>query len=73
VIRDIMARQIISRVRWFDTVNAMIADGVEVFVEAGPKTVLTGLLKKIVPRGRAVCVQFDTPAGLEQVVAAIAD
>ncbi len=73
VIRDIMARQIISRVRWFEAVNAMIADGVEIFVEAGPKTVLTGLMKKIVPRGRATCIQFDTPGGLEKVVAAITD
>ncbi|GBE13621.1 malonyl CoA-acyl carrier protein transacylase [bacterium BMS3Bbin14] len=73
VIRDIMARQIISRVRWFEAVNAMIAGGVEVFVEAGPKTVLTGLMKKIVPRGRATCIQFDTPEGLDKVVAAIAD
>ncbi len=71
VIRDIMASQIISRVRWFDTVHAMLAAGVEVFVEAGPRTVLTGLLKKIVPRDRAVCVQFDTPEGLDKIVAAI--
>ncbi len=71
VIRDIMARQIISRVRWFEAVKAMLAAGIEVFVEVGPRTVLTGLMKKIVPRGRATCLQFDTPEGLEQVVAAI--
>jgi len=72
-IRDIMARQIASRVRWYELIGMMLKDGVEVFVEAGPRTVLTGLMKKIVPRGSAVCVQFDTPEGLEQVVANISD
>ena len=73
VIREIMARQIASRVRWFDAVTAMMNDGVEVFVEVGPKRVLTGLMKKIVPRGAATCIQFDTPEGLDKVVAAITD
>ncbi|GAB4338571.1 MAG: ACP S-malonyltransferase [Desulfobulbaceae bacterium] len=67
-IRSMMARQIASRVHWLDTVNRMLAGGVEVFVEAGPKNVLTGLMRKIVPRGAATCVQFDTPEGLEKVV-----
>ena len=71
VIRETMARQIASRVKWFDSVNAMIDDGVEVFVEVGPKKVLTGLMRKIVPKGSATCVQFDTPEGLEKVVEVI--
>lgn len=68
-IRDIMARQIASRVRWFEIVNTMLSHGVELFIEVGPKKVLTGLMRKIVPRGAAACVQFDTPEGLEKVVA----
>lgn len=70
-IRSIMARQIASRVRWFESVNSMVAQGVELFVEVGPKNVLSGIVRKIVPRGTVNCVQFDTPAGLEKVVEAI--
>ncbi len=72
-IRSIMARQIASRVRWFEIMNRMLADGVEVFVELGPGKVLTGLVKKIAPRGSGVtCIQADTPEALEKVAAAIA-
>lgn len=70
-IRSIMARQIASRVRWMESVNRMLDGGVEVFVEVGPKNVLTGLMRKILPRGAATCVQFDSPEGLEKVIAAI--
>lgn len=71
-IRSIMARQIVSRVRWYESINIMIDDGVEVFVELGPKNVLTGLMKKIVPRRSSIVrLQADTPESLEKVVAAI--
>ena len=49
-IKDIMARQLISPVKWYDIVLRMLDDGVGVFVEVGPKKVLTGLLKKIIPK-----------------------
>lgn len=69
MIREIMARQIASSVRWFEIINDCLARGIEVFVEVGPKTVLSGLLKKIVPAGRDYRVfQVDTPAGVEKVV-----
>ena len=48
-IRKIMARQLCSPVRWYDTINKLIEENVEVFVEIGPGRVLAGLLKKILP------------------------
>ena len=48
-IKDIMADQLTSPVRWFDIIRKMLNDGVNIFVEVGPKNVLTGLLKKIAP------------------------
>ena len=73
-IRDLMSRQIASRVRWLEIVEAMLKDGVELFVELGPKNVLTGLVKKILPKGSSVqCLQADTPALLDEVARAIAD
>jgi [acyl-carrier-protein] S-malonyltransferase len=70
-IRTIMAEQIAARVRWFELVNRMVEAGVEAIVEVGPKNVLTGLVKKIVPKGTVACLQFDTPEGLAKVVAEI--
>jgi len=49
-IKDIMARQLISPVKWYDIVLNMLGDGVDIFVEVGPKKVLTGLLNKIIPK-----------------------
>lgn len=53
-IRALMAQQLCNPVRWYDSVMKMISDQIEVFVEIGPGRVLTGLLKKILPK--------DTPA-----------
>jgi [acyl-carrier-protein] S-malonyltransferase len=51
VIRKLMAQQLCSPVRWYDSVLRMIDEGVDTFVEVGPGRVLTGLVKKIVPPG----------------------
>ncbi|MDY6989034.1 MAG: ACP S-malonyltransferase [Thermodesulfobacteriota bacterium] len=48
-VKEIMARQLCSPVRWYDSVCNMQDQGVEVFVEVGPKKVLSGLLRKIIP------------------------
>jgi len=45
-----MKQQLCSPVRWYDTVQQLIKEEVEVFVEAGPGKVLAGLLKKILPK-----------------------
>lgn len=49
-IRALMARQLCSPVRWYDTMMKLVADDVSVFVEIGPGRVLTGLLRKILPK-----------------------
>jgi [acyl-carrier-protein] S-malonyltransferase len=49
-IKDIMARQLTSPVKWYDIILEMMRDGVGIFAEVGPKKVLTGLLNKIIPK-----------------------
>ena len=49
-IKEIMGRQLCSPVRWYDAMNKLIDEEVEVFVEVGPGRVLAGLLKKILPK-----------------------
>jgi [acyl-carrier-protein] S-malonyltransferase len=65
LIKEMMARQIASRVRWYEIIAAMLEDGVDTFIEVGPKTVLKGMMRKIVPKGTGVnTLQFDTPDSL---------
>ena len=47
VIKDNLLRQLTSPVRWTQTVQNMLQDGAERFVELGPGTVLQGLVKRI--------------------------
>jgi [acyl-carrier-protein] S-malonyltransferase len=46
-VRDGLVRQVVSSVRWVESVERMIADGVTQFVEVGPGAVLAGLIKRI--------------------------
>jgi [acyl-carrier-protein] S-malonyltransferase len=48
-IKTIMARQLCNPVRWYDSIQRLFEEKVEIFAEVGPGRVLTGLLKKIVP------------------------
>ena len=46
-VRNALIRQVVSPVRWVESVQRMIAMGVRRFVEVGPKNVLTGMIKRI--------------------------
>jgi len=46
-IRTLVLRQLVSPVRWDESVKRMIADGAATFVEIGPGKVLQGLVKRI--------------------------
>ena len=46
-VRNALLRQVASPVRWVESVQKMIGMGVKRFVEIGPGTVLTGLIKRI--------------------------
>lgn len=46
-IKELLARQISSSVRWQQSVEKMIAEGVDTFVEIGPGKTLAGFMRKI--------------------------
>jgi [acyl-carrier-protein] S-malonyltransferase len=48
-IRSELVAQVTAPVRWIASVQRMIADGVDTFVEIGPGSVLTGLIRRIAP------------------------
>lgn len=71
-IQEIMSSQIASMVKWYDTILAMRAQGVTTFIEVGPKKVLTGLIKKILPKGdECTCLQVEDPASLQECLDAV--
>ena len=56
-IKENLIRQLTSPVRWTDSVERMIEEGAEVFVEVGPGRVLSGLISRISPRVKTISVQ----------------
>ncbi len=46
-IKDALYRQLFQPVRWVETIQSMISQGGECFIELGPGKVLTGLSKRI--------------------------
>ena len=46
-VKPLLTKQVASSVRWQQTVERMIADGADTFVEIGPGKTLTGFMRKI--------------------------
>jgi len=60
---QLLGAQLTSPVRWRQTLRALEADGFTTFVELGPGTVLTGLVKRAVKTAGRLSV--STPADLD--------
>lgn len=46
-VKDLLTRQVSASVRWQQSVERMIKDGVDTFIEIGPGRTLAGFLRKI--------------------------
>jgi [acyl-carrier-protein] S-malonyltransferase len=64
-----LVRQLPSSVLWEDSVKTMAAMGVKIFIEVGPGTVLTGLIKRIV--SEAATMNVNDPKSLDATRAAL--
>lgn len=67
--REKMPKQIYSSVHWTQTIQKMVEEGVDTFIEIGPGKVLAGLNKKIAPDA-AIYNVFDK-ASLDATVEAL--
>ena len=65
-IKDLLVQQISSSVRWMQSMETMLADGVDTFVEIGPGKTLAGFLKKI--NLQAKVINIGTWEEMEQAV-----
>ncbi|MCC7243842.1 MAG: ACP S-malonyltransferase [Acidobacteria bacterium] len=66
---EALIAQVSSPVRWADSVTRLVAEGTTTFIEVGPGTVLSGLVRKIA-RGAAV-FNLQAPADLAAIEAAL--
>lgn len=68
-IKEKLNKQMRSPVRWYESVEYMIENGAQTFVEIGPGNVLTGLVSKIDPSVKVFNI-FDKES-LEETIAAL--
>jgi [acyl-carrier-protein] S-malonyltransferase len=62
---EALVRQVASPVRWEEVVRRLASEGVRAYVEVGPGTVLSGLVRKIDRKARVA--NLETPADLDAV------
>ena len=68
---EALIRQVSSPVRWEDVVKRLAVEGATTFVEMGPGTVLSGLIRKIDPSVRVLSI--ESPQGLDRTLAALSE
>lgn len=69
-VKELLVRQVSESVRWEQSVEKMLEDGVTTFVEIGPGRTLAGFMRKI--NREAKVLNLDKWEDLENVVSALA-
>ena len=62
-IRGQLSKQLLSPVQFMSQINAMYADGARIFVELGPKNILTNLVGQILANKEHTAVSLDGQGG----------
>lgn len=70
-IRRLLIAQVASPVRWHESVRSMSDLGVLTFIEIGPGSTLSGLIRKIAPGARTL--RAEDPQTLEETLAALGE
>lgn len=66
-IRDGLNRQVVSPVRWKESMRYLLREGVNLMIETGPGKVLSGLMRQIDRQTR--CLHVEDSASLEEALA----
>ena len=69
VARQSLVRQVSSPVRWLESIELLISEGVDTFVEVGPGKVLTGLMRQI--NRQVKCFNIEDAASLKSAAASL--
>ena len=70
-IKNGLVKQMVSSVLWEDSVNVLIENGVDQFIECGCGKVLKGLLRRI--NRKAVCMTVENKDDIDKVVASFCE
>jgi [acyl-carrier-protein] S-malonyltransferase len=71
-IKQIMTQQLCSPVRWYDSMCKMQQEEIRIFAEVGPKKVLTGMSRKIIPQEyEHETYNVDSMKGIEKFLKAV--
>lgn len=70
-VKEALIQQVASPVLWEDSVRFMLEAGVDLFIEIGPGTVLSGLVKKLDRKVKTIAIQ-DIPT-LEKAMEQLAE
>ena len=68
-IKKNLADQVTSSVLWVDSMNLLIDNGVELFVEFGPQKVLAGMMRKI--NRKVKVISIDNPEDIDKAIEVI--
>ena len=72
-IKAVMVQQLCNPVRWYDTMERLVAEEVDTFIEVGPGKVLSGLLRKTIPKTYPASVMaVNSLAALEKCLNTLA-
>ncbi len=69
-VKTLLKNQVSNSVCWQQTIEKMIADGIDTFIEIGPGKSLSGFMKKI--NKDVKCMNIDKVADLEKVLEELA-
>jgi len=69
---QLLSAQLCSPVRWRQTLDTLLGEGMQTFVELGPGGVLTGLLRRAAPTTDTIGVSVSTPDDLARLVQILA-
>ncbi len=58
-VKDLLTKQVSASVKWQQTIEKMLADGVDTFIEIGPGKTLSGFMKKITKELGCECKVFN--------------
>lgn len=68
-VRDSLIRQVTAPVRWLESMQFLITEGVETFVEVGPAKVLSGLMRQI--NRETKCFNVEDADSMKSTAAAL--
>lgn len=67
--KEALRRQVCSSVRWVETMQCMVDQGIHTVIECGPGKVLSGLMRRF--DKSIACHQVNDPGSLERTVSAL--